>query len=253
MLIDTHAHLNFNAFKNDFDEVIKRSLAEDIWVINVGSKYETSEKAKEIAEKYNGIFAAIGLHPIHSAEEDFDKEKYKELAKSDKVIAIGEIGLDYYRDYGEFKNKQREVFLEQLSLAKELNLPVIFHCRKAHEDLLKILKEQRTMNNEQLRGVIHCFTGKWKQAREYLDMGFYLGFNGIIYKLNLKEVVEKTPLEKILIETDCPFLVPPQANTERNEPVFVKYIAQDIAKIKKLNYQEIIEATTKNAKKLFKI
>lgn len=249
MLIDTHAHLNFNDFRNDFDEVIKRSLDENVWLINVGSNYETSKRAKEIAEKYEkGIFAVVGLHPIHVVDEEFDKEKYKELAKSDKLIAIGEIGLDYYRDYGEFKEKQKEVFLEQLDLVKELNLPVIFHCRMAHNDLLEVLR-----NFQEIQGVIHCFTGSWEQAKEYLEMGFYLGFNGIIYKLNLREIIEKTPLEKILIETDCPYLVPPQAGEERNEPIFVKYIAQDIAKIKKLSYQEIIEATTKNAKKLFKI
>lgn len=254
MLIDTHAHLNFNDFRNDFDEVIKRSLAEDIWMINVGSKYETSKKAVEIAEKYEkGIYAAIGLHPIHSTDEEFDKEKYKELANSDKVVAIGEIGLDYFKDYGLFREKQKEVFLEQLNLVKELNLPVIFHCRMAHEDLLEILK------NHQVPGVIHCFTGDWKQAKEYLEMGFYLGINGIIYKLYLKEVIEKTPLEKILIETDCPYLIPPLARRSpkgeggRNEPIFVKYIVQEIAKIKNIDFQEVAESTFQNAKNLFRI
>lgn len=248
MLIDTHSHLNFKAFKNDLDKVIKRCFRENIYLVNVGSNYDTSKKAVEIAENYGeGIFAAIGLHPIHADSEEFDRKKYRELAKSPKVVAIGEIGLDYYREYGLFKEKQKEVLLEQLGLAKELELPVIFHCRKAHEDLLEIFK------NYQLPGVIHCFTGSWQQAKEYLDMGFYLGFNGIIYKLNLKEVIEKTPLDKILIETDCPYLTPPQAGVERNEPIFVKHIAQDIAKIKNLSYKKITEITTKNAKKIFKI
>lgn len=248
MLVDTHSHLNFNAFKNDLDEVIKRSLSEDVFLINVGSKYETSKRAIEIAENCEkGVWAAIGLHPIHSKEEEFDKEKYKELAKSKKVVAIGEIGLDYYKDYGVFKEKQKKAFLEQLSFAKELNLPVIFHCRKAHNDLLGVLKKN------QIPGVIHCFTGRWSQAKEYLEMGFYLGFNGIIYKLDLKEVIEKTPIEKILIETDCPYLTPPQAGAERNEPIFVKYIAEDIAKIKNLDYQKVAEITTQNAKQLFRI
>jgi len=244
MLIDTHSHLNFEAFRDDFNEVIKRSLVEDVFMINVGSNYATSKKAMEIAEKYEqGVFAAIGLHPIH-AKEKFDKEKYKELAKSDRVVAIGEIGLDYYKDYAVFKEKQKEVFLEQLGLAKELNLPVIFHCRMAHQDLLNIL-------NSKLKGVIHCFTGTWGQAKKYLEMGFYLGINGIMYKFDLKEVIEKTPLEKILIETDCPYLTPPQAGVERNEPIFVKYITQDIAKIKNLEYQKVAEVTTKNTKGLF--
>jgi len=254
MLIDTHAHLNFNAFREDADEVIKRTLDNKIWVINVGSNYRTSKKAVEIAEKYEkGVFAAIGLHPIHSADEEIDKQKYKELAKSDKVVAIGEIGLDYYKDYELFKEKQKEVFLEQLGLAKELGLPVIFHCRKAHEDLLEILNFQFSIFNFQLKGVVHCFTGSWQEAKKYLDMGFYLGFNGIIYKLDLKEVIKKTPLEKILIETDCPYLVPPEARTERNEPIFVKHIAKKIAKIKNLDFQKVAKATTENAKKLFNL
>jgi len=244
MLIDTHSHLNFEPFRDDFDEVIKHSFSENVFMINVGSNYETSQKAVEIAEKYEkGVFAAIGLHPIH-AKEKFKKEKYKELAKSEKVVAIGEIGLDYYKDYAVFREKQKEVFLEQLGLAKELNLPVIFHCRMAHQDLLNIL-------NSKLKGVIHCFTGTWGQAKKYLEMGFYLGINGIMYKFDLKEVIEKTPLEKILIETDCPYLTPPQAGVERNEPIFVKYITQDIAKIKNLEYQKVAEVTTKNTKGLF--
>ncbi len=252
MLIDTHSHLNFKAFKNDLDEVIKRSLAENVWMINVGSKYETSKKAVEIAEKYpRGIYAAIGLHPIHSNKEDFDKERYRELARSKKVVAIGEIGLDYYKKYGLFKEKQKEVLLEQFSLAKELELPVIFHCRKAHEDLIK---ELRIKNYElRINGVVHCFTGSWREAKQYLDMGFCLGFNGIIYKLNLKEVIKKTPIERILIETDCPYLAPPQAGIDRNEPIFVKYIVEELAKIKNLDFQKVAETTVKNAQKLFNI
>ena len=246
MLIDTHAHVNFNAFKNDFDKVIKRSLSEDIWMINVGSNYETSKRAVEIAEKYNGIFAAIGLHPIHTKDEDFNASKYRSLCQSDKVVAIGEIGLDYFKDYGLFKEKQREVFLQQLDLAKELDLPVIIHCRMAHKDLLEIL-------NDKLNGVIHCFTGNWDEAKQYLDMGFYLGINGIMYKFDLEEVIKKTPLEKILIETDCPYLMPPQAGAKRNEPVFIKYIVQDIAKIKGIDFQKVAEITFQNAKNLFRI
>ncbi len=278
MLIDTHAHLNFNAFKDDLDEVIKRTLRENIWLINVGSKYETSRKAVEIAERYEkGIYAAIGLHPIHletglvkiktdpeeggftAKGEDFDKEKYRELAKSKKVVAIGEIGLDYYyrpktkKKLEPFKEKQKEVLLKQLNLARELNLPVIFHCRMAHDDLIEIVNELQTEHTKQLKGVIHCFTGKWRQAKKYLEMGFYLGFNGIIFKLNLDKIIKKVPLEKILIETDCPYLTPPRAGKERNEPIFVRYIVEKLAEVKGLNYEEIAENTTRNARKLFNI
>jgi len=273
MLVDTHAHLNFNAFRKDLDEVIKRTLDEDIWVINVGSKYETSKKAVEIAEKYKErVFAAVGLHPIYSTPglikiktdpeegefvttgEDFDIERYRELAKSEKVIAIGEIGLDYYykpktkRKFELFKEKQKEVFLSQLKMAQELNLPVIFHCRMAHEDLLRVLKSQTS-----IKGVIHCFTGTWEQTKEYLNMGFYLGFNGIIFKLDLDEVIKKVPLEKILVETDCPYLIPPQVKESRNEPLFVRYIIERIAKVRGVDYKKIAGITTANARKLFNI
>lgn len=286
MLIDTHAHLNFNAYKTDLDEVIRRSLENDVWMINVGSQYETSERAIAIAERYEkGVYAAIGLHPIHlsagifktkidveeiefqTCEEEFDYEKYKELAKNEKVVAIGEIGLDYYYKpktktrLEQFKNKQKEVFLKQLELARELNLPVIFHCRMAHDELISILNEQRTMDNEQSKGVVHCFTGTQEQAEQYLEMGFYLGFNGLIFKMDFDEIIKKISLEKILIETDCPYLTPLPAEALakarplpiRNEPIYVKYVAEKIAKIKNLSYEEISEITTNNAKNLFRL
>jgi len=262
MLIDTHAHVNFKAFDYDFDEVIKRSLGEDVWMINVGSKYETSKKAVEIAQNYNnGVFAAIGLHPIHAQDEEFDKERYKKLALSgsegsDKVVAIGEIGLDKFKDYGSFLKEQKEVFLKQLDLAKELNLPIILHCRMAHKDLFEILNSSPfggSPTGRQLRGVIHCFTGTWEEAKKYLDLGFYIGINGIIYKRDLKEVIEKVPLEKILIETDCPYLTPPQAESERNEPIFVRYIAKDIARIKGIDFKTVSQTTFQNAADLFNI
>ena len=280
MLIDTHAHLNFNAYKDDVDEVIKRTLANDVWMINVGSQYSTSKRAVEIAEKYpKGIYASVGLHPIHAAEsqrrlldenEDshrlgdgsknghsflpsllgskssvFDYDKFKALAGLPKVVAIGEIGLDYKAEYSSFKEKQKEVFLEQLALAKELDLPVIFHCRMAHQDLLGIV-------NPEIKGVVHCFTGNIEQARKYLEMGMYLGFNGIIFKLDLDKVIKKTPLERILVETDCPYLTPSQAEG-RNEPVYVKYVAEKIAEIKNISYEKISKITTENAKKLFNL
>lgn len=248
MLIDTHAHLNFNAYKEDSLKVLQRSLDNNVWMINVGSQYSTSKRAVEIAEKYpQGVYAAVGLHPIHSAEEFF-YEKYKGLTKSKKVVAIGEIGLDYKPEYVSFKEKQKEVFLNQLDLAKELNLPVIIHCRMAHEDLINELR----IKNYELRGVIHCFTGTWEQAQKYLEMGFYLGFNGIIFKLNLDEIIKNTPLERILLETDCPYLTPPP-EIGRNEPLYVKHVVEKIAKIKNLAPEEIAKITTENAYKLFKI
>jgi len=248
ILVDTHAHVNFNAYKSDADEVIRRSLDNDTWLINVGSQYATSEKAVDLAEKYQeGVYAAIGLHPIH-ARDGLSYEKFKQLAQSSGVKAIGEVGLDYKEEYVSFKEKQKELFLEQLDLAKELNLPVIFHCRMAHDDLIEIIKK----NREQLRGVVHCFTGNWKQAEQYLAAGLYLGFNGIIFKLELDDIIKKAPLERILIETDCPYLTPPPQKG-RNEPVYVKYVAEKIAKLKKLTFEETIQITAENAKHLFSL
>lgn len=289
MLIDSHSHLNFAAYKNDRDEVIKQALDNNVWFINVGSQYETSKKAVEIAQRYKeGVYAAVGLHPIHltaglvkikndteetdvfAKGEDFEKEKYRQLARQPKVVAIGEIGLDYYfkpktkKKLSEFKEKQKKAFLEQLNLAQELNLPVIFHCRMAHQDLIEVLKSEiinpksetiskSKIQNSKPKGVIHCFSGDWQKAQQYLEMGYYLGFNGIIYKLDLNEVIKKTPLEKILIETDCPYLTPPAAGEGRNEPIFVKYVAEKIAGLKGVNFEEVEKITTENAKNLFSL
>ena len=266
MFVDTHSHLNFKAFDNDRDEVIKRALGQDTWLINASSNYKTSKLAVEISQQYTaGVFASVGLHPINcvidlsQADEDrleeLDIEKYKELAKMPKVVAIGEIGLDYWNEPKSkekarvFKEKQEDVFLAQLELAKDLGLPVILHCRKAHDDLIEILKSQTV--SRKLQAVVHCFTGTWEQAQEYLEMGLYLGFNGIIFKLDIEEIIKKAPLERVLIETDCPFLAPPDVNMERNEPLNVKYVAQQIAKIRGESLEKISQATTQNAKKLF--
>lgn len=267
MLIDTHSHLSFKAYDKDREEVIKRTSDAGVVCIDVGTKYETSKLAIELAEKNEGIFAAIGMHPIHIKEgafeplgEEFDKGKYKELAKSKKVVAIGEIGLDYYyRSKGatkteKFKQKQKEIFIQQLEMAEELNLPVIIHCRMAHTDLFEILKSKAQNPKSKITGVIHCFTGTVQEMQEYIDLGFYIGINGIIFKLDLDEVVKKTPLDKILVETDCPYLTPPaEGKDNRNEPIFVKHVVQKIADLKGITFDEVALATTINAKKLFKI
>jgi len=272
MIIDTHSHLNFNAYKKDLKEVLKRTIDNNIWIINVGSKYETSKKAVEIANmSKKGVYATIGLHPIHSTSgimkiktdkeeggfetkgEEFNKKKYRELSKSDKVVAIGEIGLDYYykpkttKKKELFKEKQKKVFREQLDLAKELSLPVILHCRMAHKDVVYIIKDYN------LKGVIHCFTGTVQEMKQYLNIGFYIGFNGIIFKMNLDKAIEECPLDRILIETDCPYLTPEKEGNKRNEPLFIKHVIEKIAKIKKVSSKEIEEKTFENASSLFGI
>ena len=268
MLIDAHAHLNFNAFKNDSEETARRALDSGVWLINAGSQIDTSRRAVEFAQKFSeGVFAAVGLHPIHlkeqTVEEDetevktrvevFDPAKYEALAREAKVAAIGEVGLDYFHSP---KNKelQREVLLEQLILAEKLKKPVIFHCREAHQDLLDILRKWEMAGNKSLAGVIHSFSGRWSQAEEYLKKGFYLGFNGIItFARDYDKVVCQMSLDRLILETDCPYLTPIPFRGKRNEPAYVKYVAEKIAELRGISFEEVAEATTKNARELFGI
>lgn len=298
MLIDTHGHVNFNAFKDDSKETLQRALDQDIWVVMPGSQYDTSKRAVELAEQYEkGVYAAIGLHPVHLGEkrhmdvsetqsaspdaltvrpwmafhtklEEFDKEQYKQLVLSSskgKVVAIGEIGLDYYREPAarakqeEYRNHQKEILQHQLDLAEELKLPVILHCRAAHDDMYEIVTIRRKIQPDaDLRGVMHSFTGTAEQANKFISRGLYIGLNGLIFKdvpalPDPKEVIGSIPLEHIVLETDSPYLVPPAAGAERNEPSFVTYVAAEIAKIKNVDVEKVARVTTKNAKTLFRI
>ncbi len=274
MLIDTHAHLNFSAFKDDADETVKRALDKDVWIINVGSQYSTSERAVLMAERYQeGVFAAIGIHPIHLSElifkdkvdddeevefhpsmEEFDEKRYIELAKSKKVVAIGEIGLDYFHNK-ENKEKQKEVFSAQIDMAMKLDLPIIIHCREAYNDVIEILRDKKIKYGEKLRGVVHCFSGRLSQAKIYTEeLGFHLGFNGIItFDRSYDKVVREIDLKHILIETDCPYLTPVPFRGKRNEPVYVKYVAEKIAEIKGIDLAKIEKITTENARRLFRV
>lgn len=257
--IDTHAHLNFKAFADDFDEVIKRSFAEGIEkIIVVGSQFTTSKRAIKLAEEYENIYAAIGIHPIHASFSDF--EKLKKIVNHPKVVAIGETGLDYYSSELRAqsskldKDKQKELFKMQLELASELDLPVIIHSREADDDVLKQLK----IASKELpkRGVVHCFLGSLEFAKRVLDLGFLIGFTSIITypkTSELRKVVEKVPLEKILIETDSPYLAPQAYRGQRCEPWHVKEVAKKIAEIKGISLKEVAKTTTQNAQKLFKI
>ena len=287
MLIDTHAHLNFSAFKNDADETAKRALDNNVWFINVGSQFSTSQRAVLMAEKYpEGAYAAVGIHPIHLSEivfkdkvdkdeevefhpsvEEFDEEKYLKLAESKKVVAIGEIGLDYFHisrnsqpethnlNFEELKQKQLDTFIRQIDFAMKLNLPVIVHCREAHNDIIEILQERKKMYNEKLRGVVHCFSGRLSQAKIYTEeLGFCLGFNGIItFDRSYDKVVKEIDLKYILTETDCPYLTPLPFRGKRNEPLYVKYVAKKIAQIKGIKINEVEGITTNNAVELFNL
>lgn len=275
MLIDTHCHINFNAYKDDADKVIKRALANDTWMISVGSQRSTSERAVGYANKYDeGVYAAIAIHPIHlfktevdEAENDFkfvakgekfDYNFYKKLAQDKKVVAIGETGLDYYHwpkgfTKEEIKTKQQTVFEKHLDLAEELDLPVIIHCREAHDDILKILEKRYKDKKLKERGVLHCFSGDLELAKKYIDLGFLISFTGLItFARNWDKVITKLPLEKLMIETDSPYLTPIPFRGKRNEPLYVKYVAEKIAELRSLEFDEVAKITTANAMRLFK-
>lgn len=260
MIFDSHCHPQFPQYDKDRDEMIKRALNEGVFMICVGTDLETSKKAIELAGKYEhvklldgsnvagGIWATVGLHPNDNLEEKFDSRTYEELLNCDKVVGFGEIGLDYYRtEKIEDQELQKQRFKEQLDLAKKINKPLIIHCRNAHEDMLEIL-------DSNLRGVVHSFTGTLNEAKKYLDLGFYLGFNGIItFTDQYDEIIKYAPLDKILLETDAPYLTPIPFRGKRNEPLYVKYVAEKIAELKGVGYDEATEKTFTNTQKLFGI
>lgn len=278
ILIDTHGHVQFNAFKEDGHEVVKRTLAEGTWIIAPGSQIDTSRRSVEYAERYaEGLYAAIGLHPIHledirvdeaevenqvkfrTRQEEYRREAYEELLKSSKVVAIGEIGLDYWRKpkttakKEAYKLRQKEAFGLQLDLALAHKLPVILHCRVAFTDLIDIISEHPLTRAISPPGVVHCFTGGSDDLRAFLSLGYYIGYNGIIFKLNLDEVIRETPLNRMLLETDAPYLTPPSFGGVRNEPLNVRFVAQRIAELKNISFEEVARQTTENARKVFGI
>lgn len=268
MFIDTHCHVNFKDFKDDYLEVINRSKQEKVEMIVVGSELKTSTRAVFLADNYfPGVYSAVGLHPIHlenfliknddnngkyefrSQGEIFMEEKYQALIdQSNRVVAVGEIGLDYYhintslgKSEAEIKNLQKEVFIKQLNLAQKNNLPVIIHCREAHADLYKILKDFFEQNNfSRDWGVVHCFSGDYDLAQKYFALGLKISFTGLITFVNFwDEIIAKSPLEKIMIETDSPYLSPVPFRGQRNEPVYVKKVAEKIAQIRNMPLKEV--------------
>jgi len=251
MLIDSHAHLDAKDFDKDRDKVIKRAKQEGVEVIiTVGVDLKSSLSAIEIAYKYEGVFAAVGFHP-HNARivSDQDMKTLIDKASDSKVVAWGEIGLDFFKNYSP-KEDQIRIFDQQLRIASELKLPVIIHDRNAHEQVLSMIK------NYNLKGVIHCFSGDLDLAMRFIDLGFYISIPGTVtYKKasKIRRVVAGIPLEYMLVETDCPFLAPYQKRGQRNEPLFVKFTAQEIALIKGTELDKVSEITTNNAKKLFGI
>lgn len=254
MLFDTHVHLNADQFMYDRDEVIERAKEAGVTeMVVVGFDRKTIPLAIEIAEEYPFIYAAVGWHPVDAIDmTDEDLAWIEELASHEKVVALGEMGLDYHWDKSPH-DVQQEVFRKQIRLAKKLKMPIIIHNREATEDIIKILKEE---DAAEVGGIMHCFNDQASYAHECLDLNFHISLGGPVTFKNAtdpKIVAEQVPLDKLLIETDCPFLAPHPNRGKRNEPAYVKLVAEKIAEIKEMSLEEIGEATRTNAKRLFGI
>lgn len=277
MLIDTHAHLNFRAYKEDADEVIRRSLEKGMMIVNVGSQYSTSVRAVKYAEKYPGsLFAAVGTHPIHLSEgsfnykndddellmeeimtigEEVDFGKYRELALKKEVVAIGEVGLDYHHfkegdDEEKMKAKQKEVLIGFIKLANEAGKPIMIHCWDAYEDLFDILENNPVEN----KGIIHSFIGGYRTANKFIELGYKIGLNGIVtYGISYDRLIKETDIRNIVLETDCPYLAPGDKKGQRNEPLFAAQVAEKIAQIKDISSEEVEQATSLAARSVLGI
>jgi len=292
MLIDTHCHVHFNAFKDDMDDVVRSALEQDVAMITVGTQKDTSANGVKLAERYDKVWASVGLHPSHlmpgyvdeqevqfrSRNEKFDEEYYRELLRHPKVVAVGEMGLDYYHEnkdisIEEMKKLQSKAFEAGARLAISEKLPIIVHCRDAHDDQTELLTKiyGPFVDGDSPRGVIHCFTGTVQDAERYMHLGFFISFTGIITfpprkaepvsehgagsaaeKETLQDVVRWAPLDKILVETDAPYLAPVPMRGKRNLPEYVKHVAEKVAELKGLDFKEVEEQTTKNALNLFR-
>jgi len=254
MLFDSHAHLNAEQYKDDLEEVIDRARAEGVSnMLVVGFDRPTISRAMQLAETYEFIYASVGWHPVDAIDmTDQDLAWLEELAAHPKVVALGEMGLDYHWDKSP-KDIQKEVFRKQIELAKRVKLPIIIHNREATKDIVDILIESGA---EEVGGIMHCFSGSFETARECMKMNFYISFGGPVTFKNaksVKEVAAHIPLDRLLIETDCPYLTPHPFRGKRNEPSYVKLVAEELANLHNISYEELANKTTENAKKLFGI
>lgn len=277
MLVDTHAHVQFQAYKEDRDEVIRRCLDKQIVLNIIGTQKDTSRMAVELAEKHETLFASIGTHPIHlhsthvdeeetsfqSREESFDWEYYEKLAQSKKVVGVGECGLDLFHlpkeiSQEEVLKKQTEVFLAHVEFAHKHDLPLVIHCRDAHDQMIDVLKSL----NRTIEGTVHCYTSHWEHAKQYLDLGLHLGFTGVITfpikktqpetQSRLLEVVQKMPMDRMLIETDAPYLAAQAYRGKRCEPWMVEEVVKQIALVRRISFEAAGSQVTDNAFGLFK-
>ena len=253
MLFDTHAHMNDPVFDEDRDEIL-RGLADKgvSLVMNPGCSLENSRQAVELAQTYDFMYAAVGSHPDTADEVNEEViEEYRKLCKlCDKVKAIGEIGVDYYYETIP-REIQLKAFRMQMELARELNLPVIIHERNAHDDGMRVVKEFKDVT-----GVFHCYSGSAEMARQLVDMGWYIGFTGVLTFKNARKAVEtaeRIPLDRIVLETDCPFMAPEPFRGKRNDPGYLYRMAERLAEIRGISVEEVHQITTENAKRLYRI
>ncbi|MCF2553937.1 TatD family hydrolase [Faecalicatena contorta] len=253
MIFDTHAHYDDAQFDADRDELLMSMKENDVGtIVNVSATYTSCEKVIALAKKYPFMYAATGIHPDEVGslnEETFSQLKI--WCQEEKVVAVGEIGLDYYWDK-ESHEEQKKWFIRQLHLARELNLPVNIHSRDASEDTFQIMKEY----GKGLEGIIHCFSGSKELALEYVKLGFHIGVGGVVTFKNgkkLKQVVEAIPLTSIVLETDCPYLAPEPYRGKRNNSSYIRYVAEEIARLKSVTFEEVVRQTEENAKKIYRI
>ncbi|MFW0782615.1 TatD family hydrolase [Rossellomorea marisflavi] len=254
MLFDTHVHLNAEQFDEDVEEVIARAKEAGVEnMVVVGFDRPTIERAMELVETYDFLYASVGWHPVDAIDmKDEDLDWIEEWTKHPKVVALGEMGLDYHWDKSP-EDVQKDVFRRQIRLAKKVKLPIIIHNREATQDIVDILKEEEA---SEVGGIMHCFSGSPEVAKECVDMNFYISLGGPVTFKNArkpKEVAKEIPLEKLLVETDCPYLAPHPNRGKRNEPAYVRLVAEQIAELKEISIEEVEAATTRNAKKLFNI
>jgi TatD DNase family protein len=246
---DSHSHLNFRQYDEDRDEVIKHMRDAGVGTVCVGTSLETSKESVALAEKEDDIWASVGIHPTDT-DEKFDEKALAELLTSDRVVAVGECGLDFFhKPYDE--QKQRALFLQHLALARDHQLPLIIHCRAAYDALLSIFADQGV---DHVGGVMHFFAGTEEQAQAFLDLGLYLSFAGpVTFTEEYDRVIEMTPLGHLLIETDAPFAAPAPYRGRRNEPAYIVEVAKKVASVKEISVEEVADVTTQNARTLFNI
>ncbi|XCN74737.1 MAG: TatD family hydrolase [Candidatus Electrothrix aestuarii] len=253
-LIDSHCHLDMEDSQEEISDLVDSARQSQVeTIITIGIDLATSQRAVELAKTYPGVYASIGIHP-HSADEGDDTtyQQLKELAKTDKVVAYGEIGLDYAKQYAPVE-RQRKEFARQLELAKDLQLPIIIHDRDAHEDTIQIIKEQGPFP---AGGVMHCFSGDTAFAQQILDLGLYISIPGIVtFKnaLDLQQVAQDIPLDRMVLETDGPFLTPAPFRGKRNRPEYLLYTAAMVAELRGISIDEIAQQTTQNTRRLFSL